>query len=457
MTFVLLLLVWAAATGWFWWSADRRARRLSLRVRRPVRLAFAAFYLPLLLYLVIPLSRPLLEHEPRFPPAAWATVAYVWFPIVLNAAIAVAVAAAAWRSVGRTLARRPPVTAAAAAPVETPSDPPTDPRPTPTRRQALGWALAVLPPVTTLGLAAAAWSQRGDFRVRRLDLAVPGLPPDLDGLTIVHVTDLHVGHFLPDDALARLADTVNELRADLVAFTGDLVDRGLLDRVPLGIDFVDRLDRRNGLALIEGNHDVLEDAAKFERAARDAKLPLLLDEQATFAVRGRRTAVQFLGISWGTLKSHAEVRTIGGDPDRMLRVYSEEATTRNVQRVSALRRPDAFPILLAHHPHAAEPAAVAGLPLVLAGHSHGGQVMLTDHVGAGPLRFRYWTGVHRLGPTTLSICNGIGSWFPLRVNAPALKSVLRTAKSLVPGRSSRGRDDVTGQFGLWCRLSSLHV
>ena len=50
---------------------------------------------------------------------------------------------------------------------------------------------------------------------------------------------------------------------------------------------------------------------------------------------------------------------------------------------------------LAHHPHAFDPAAAAGLPLTLAGHTHGGQIMLTDHIGAGPMRFRYWAGEYR--------------------------------------------------------------
>ena len=91
----------------------------------------------------------------------------------------------------------------------------------------------------------------------------------------------------------------------------------------------------------------------------------------------------------------------------------------SVQRVAALRRADAFPILLAHHPHAFDPAVEAGLPLTLAGHSHGGQVMLTPGIGIGPLRFRYWAGEHERNGSHLVISNGLGSWFPLRVNAPA--------------------------------------
>ena len=86
-----------------------------------------------------------------------------------------------------------------------------------------------------------------------------------------------------------------------------------------------------------------------------------------------------------------------------------------------LRRPDAFPILLAHHPHTLDPAAEAGLPLVLSGHTHGGQLMLTKNVGFGPMMFRYWSGEYTKGPSKLVVSNGVGNWFPVRANAPALR------------------------------------
>jgi hypothetical protein len=81
--------------------------------------------------------------------------------------------------------------------------------------------------------------------------------------------------------------------------------------------------------------------------------------------------------------------------------------------------PDAFPILLAHHPHAFDAAADAGLPLTLSGHTHGGQIMLNERIGAGRLRFRYVSGLYQKPNSSLLVCNGIGNWFPLRVNAPA--------------------------------------
>jgi len=73
------------------------------------------------------------------------------------------------------------------------------------------------------------------------------------------------------------------------------------------------------------------------------------------------------------------------------------------------RQPGAFPILLAHHPHAFDTAAAAGIPLTLAGHTHGGQLMLNERLGAGPVMFRYWSGLYRKPDgNALFVSNGVG-------------------------------------------------
>ena len=59
------------------------------------------------------------------------------------------------------------------------------------------------------------------------------------------------------------------------------------------------------------------------------------------------------------------------------------------------------------------------MPLTLAGHTHGGQLMLTESIGAGPALFKYWSGLYRRESSALVVSNGVGNWFPLRVNAPA--------------------------------------
>lgn len=269
-----------------------------------------------------------------------------------------------------------------------------------TRREFLSAAAAITPPLLTLGLTGIALSQLNQFRVRRLVVPIRDLPRDLDGTTIAHVSDMHVGRFTSGRVLREMVRVVNEFGADLVLLTGDLINDALatLDE---GIDLVRALDPRLGLYLIEGNHDLIENAAEFERRVKESGIPFLLDESAIASVHG--VPVQLLGLSW--------TRRHGANHD--------EAISRSVRALLQQRRPDVFPILLAHHPHAFDAAAEAGMPLTLSGHTHGGQLMLNEQLGFGPALFRYWSGLYTRGQSRLIVSNGVGNWFPVRANAPA--------------------------------------
>jgi predicted MPP superfamily phosphohydrolase len=269
-----------------------------------------------------------------------------------------------------------------------------------TRREFLGVAVAITPPLLTLSLTGVALSQLNQFRVRHLVVPIRDLPRDLDGTTIAHVSDMHVGRFTSGRVLREMVRVVNEFRADLVLLTGDLINDALttLDE---GIDLVRALDPRLGLYLIEGNHDLIENASEFERRVKASGIPFLLDESAIASVHG--VPVQLLGLSW--------TRHHGANHD--------EAISRSVRTLLQQRRPDVFPILLAHHPHAFDAAAEAGMPLTLSGHTHGGQLMLNEQLGFGPALFRYWSGLYTRGESKLIVSNGVGNWFPVRANAPA--------------------------------------
>lgn len=276
-----------------------------------------------------------------------------------------------------------------------------------TRRQLLTGTLATAPVWTTVGLTGFGLVQKQHFRIRDLTVHVPSLPTALDGMTIAHVSDTHVGKFTRGEILDRIADATNDLAADLVLLTGDLIDHSVHD-LPEAVRMVNRMDRRSGLFLIEGNHDLFDGRAAFVRGVREAGLPLLLNETATIQLRGH--AVQILGAMW-----HGRGGSIAGQ----------------VEAVAQQRDPRSFPILLAHHPHAFDRAAELGIPLTLAGHTHGGQIMLTPEVGAGPALFEYWSGIYEQGPSRLVVSNGAGNWFPVRTNAPAeiLHITLRRASA----------------------------
>jgi uncharacterized protein len=268
------------------------------------------------------------------------------------------------------------------------------------RRDFLRFAGAMVPPVLTLSLTGIAMAQLNNVRVRRFVLSVPELPKELDGVTIAQVSDMHVGRFTKGQVLEETVRIVNEMRADLVLLTGDLINDALAD-LDTGLELTRKMEARFGLAIIEGNHDLIENPTEFETRVKASGIPFLLDESTTISVRG--FPVQLLGLSW-------------------TRVYGEgrdAAIAAAVNNLVVQRDPDAFPILMAHHPHAFDAAAAAGMPLTLSGHTHGGQLMLNEQVGFGPALFRYWSGLYRRDRSQLIVSNGVGNWFPLRVNAPA--------------------------------------
>ena len=268
------------------------------------------------------------------------------------------------------------------------------------RREFLKFAGVMAPPAFTLSLTGLALHQLNNVRVRRFVLPIAELPAVLDGTTIAQVSDLHVGRFTKGRVLQKALSIVNEMRTDLVLSTGDLINDALAD-LETGLVLTRAMQARFGVAIIEGNHDLIENPSEFETRVKASGIPFLLDESCIINVRG--FPVQLLGLSW--------TRTTGEDHDA--------AIAAAVDKLLGQRQPEAFPILMAHHPHAFDAAAAAGMPLTLSGHTHGGQLMLNERTGFGPALFRYWSGLYTRGHSRLIVSNGIGNWFPLRINAPA--------------------------------------
>lgn len=282
------------------------------------------------------------------------------------------------------------------------------------RREFFGAAAVMTPPLLSLGAAAVGELQLDDFRVRRLTVSIPNLPPALDGLTIAHVTDVHVGRFTRGKVLERIVEETNRLDADFVALTGDLINDSLR-ALPPALEMVRGFRARHGVISCEGNHDLIESKTAFYRDSEKGGLPLLRNETATMTVRGQR--VQFLGLPWNR--------------DGL-------AQERSVAELLAKREADAWQVMLAHHPHAWEHAD--GVPLTLAGHTHGGQLMVSEQSGFGPMFYRYWSGIYtRRQGDSLVVSNGTGNWFPVRIHAPAeiLHLTLRPAMAASASSSEK--------------------
>jgi predicted MPP superfamily phosphohydrolase len=379
---IIFIAITAFDGVWLIW-ADRQLRSITKGTARVVsRIGVWTFGVGQALYLFYAIIDPQAARGRFAVVPVWAVAAvYLWGIVVLPLSLLLILG----YSIGRPILNR-------AVKVDL------------SRRLWLRRSLVAAGPVVTAVAVGKAVGQLGGFRIRRESLAIAGLPAALDGLRITQVSDLHLGRWTMPGSLDRLVAAINGLDHELLVFTGDLIDFSLTD-LAAGIKFLRALQPRSGFAVIEGNHDLIQDPDAFDETIKAAGLPLLVDEAASFKVRGH--AVQLLGMRWGN-----------ADGDR--RRTSPLGWTQSLHRtLLPMRDPAAFPILLAHHPHVFDIAAAAGLPLTLSGHTHGGQLNLTHDVGMGHVLYRYWSGTYRKPGSTLFVNNGVGNWFPLRINAPA--------------------------------------
>jgi uncharacterized protein len=248
------------------------------------------------------------------------------------------------------------------------------------------WLLVAVAVVAAAGLAWALFEAQWVELVER-DLPVRGLPPDLDGLRVLHISDFHLGTFsLNGRALRKTVDWATRLDLDLMAVTGDLVSRrrGVLT---LSRELA-RLHPRYGTYVILGNHDVAETRDPFSRPADLSEVEvgeLLEHRSVTFRV-GTHT-----------------VQVAGGDPRRFLEPHGPLADPEADLR-----------ILLVHFPDPARELRPGEFDVILAGHLHGGQICVPapgGKVRLQHLRAAHWEGVFELPAGTLHVSRGVGTSF----------------------------------------------
>jgi uncharacterized protein len=243
---------------------------------------------------------------------------------------------------------------------------------------------------------------------KETDVPVRNLPPALDGFRIVQLSDVHIGPIHDAAYLSAIVDRVNELEADLVAITGDLVD-GFVDDLRDATNSLARLRARHGSWFVTGNHEFYWDA--------DA-----------WCAEMRRLGIVVLENEHRVLEHDGAKLVLGG-------VHDFSATRREGSRsdptLAFKDAPEGLPrVLLAHQPKSVFKAARAHADVQLSGHTHGGQFFpFTLLIGFFQ---RYVAGLyeHRPkgegSPVALYVHRGSGSWGPpLRLGSPKEIAVLK--------------------------------
>ena len=245
-----------------------------------------------------------------------------------------------------------------------------------------------------------------DPELTRRDVFLRGLPRELDGVTVLQLSDIHAGALMTQARMAAIARAAMALAPDVVVLTGDLFDVSARAAAPFTRAFRD-LHGRLGTFAILGNHDYFAGAAAVQRAVEDAGIRLL---------RNGGARVERSGASlWIGGVDDPSKQSYGPDPAEALR-HAAPGETR---------------IVLAHRPSLFDECARAGAQLVLSGHTHGGQFALSPRWSLARALGPYTMGHFEKNGAQLYVHRGMGTVgpVPMRVGSPPEIALLTLRRS----------------------------
>jgi hypothetical protein len=263
-----------------------------------------------------------------------------------------------------------------------------------TRRAALNTLIAGGVGTAIGGGAYGLAYSRHNIDVVRTSLPVSGLHPSLDGLRIGLITDLHHSEMVPAQDVMRAAALMMTERPDLIVLGGDYVTWGNRSYVVPCSEALGGLTAPLGVYAVLGNHD---DDRDMPAALISHGYEVLRDARTTVRIRGEQ--IDLVGVRFWTRRARDIARLTKGAQSTV--------------------------IMLAHDPRRLEEAAALNVPLVLSGHTHGGQVVLPVLGAIAAKKFPVVAGVGRRDSTSIFVSRGVGTvYVPYRLNCPPDVSVI---------------------------------
>ncbi len=254
---------------------------------------------------------------------------------------------------------------------------------------------AVAAPFAVAGFGAVVG--RTNFQIKEIDLPIPGLHPDLEGLRIGQLSDLHVSPWLSVRELGRAVDMLNELKPHLTVVTGDLITQ-VGDPLDDTIRELARLRADAGILGCLGNHEVYARCQNY--ATRNAR---------SYGIDFLRGEARLL--RWG----NGALNVAGVDYQRSERIRPY------IEGTEKLIVPGAANLLLSHNPDVFPVAVRKGFDAVLSGHTHGGQVtveIVNQTLNLARFFTPYVAGLYRIEGRSCYVTAGIGTiTVPVRIGA----------------------------------------
>jgi len=258
---------------------------------------------------------------------------------------------------------------------------------------------------TNMGIvgAAALMTGYGIYEARRkpilekVTISLPGMGSDVEGFKIAQFTDIHAGYTIKKNFIRSAVEQVNNLGADAIVFTGDMVD-GSVQNLRNDVEPLKDLDAPYGVYFVTGNHEYYSGVeAWVEEMDRLGFIVLLNDHKV---IQHNNTRIMLAGVT--DYRAESIVPEHKSDPKKAM----GEAVKSDVK------------ILLAHQPKSIFSAAELGFDLQISGHTHGGQYIPWSFLVT--LDQPFIKGLNKYRDTWIYVSRGTGYWGPpLRVGIPS--------------------------------------
>jgi uncharacterized protein len=263
-----------------------------------------------------------------------------------------------------------------------------------TRRDLLRALTAVAAGTAVGGTAFGFLYERHHIEVTRTSLSVAGLPDGLAGLRVGFLTDLHRSSTVPAELIRSAVQMLMQEKPDFIVLGGDYVTHGERRFVPLVAEDLAPLSAPHGVFAVLGNHD---DDRDMPAALENRGIEVLRDARTRLTIRGE--TLDILGIRYWTRKLSDLTRLARG---------AAPAT-----------------MFVAHTPSRLTEAAQLGLPMMLSGHTHGGQVVLPGLGAVAARHFPIISGHGSLENTSAFVSRGVGTvYVPVRLHCPPEVAIL---------------------------------
>ena len=278
------------------------------------------------------------------------------------------------------------------------------------RRLFLKSSAAAIPLATLAAGAGGVVAALSGVKVYKRTIEIDNLPDSLDGLKILHLSDLHLRHYVTLGDLTRVLTDAEPYQPDITLVTGDIADDVKI--LPGALSLVHQLNSPLGAYASLGNHEYFRGIADVLRTFDRSSVPLLVNK----AVR---------------LEHNGTPLIVAGIDDPRMMGSKEHTFFKNcIDATLPEGTVGEFVVMMSHRPDALDYAAEKGVALTLAGHTHGGQVGM----GGRSLFESYWPdrylwGHYRIKQSHLYTSAGVGHWFPFRLGCPPEAPILELKKS----------------------------